>query len=140
MWSLGILTYEMASLEVPFDAEEIVGLMNKIVNSSYKPIPKFYSAELATFISVLLQKDPKNRPTCKALIKLPAIKKIEEYIKTRNGVILREVNLDLSSTSSNFDSSNENTYHQEYNLFKKPSLMAETIKFFGDYEELDLNL
>lgn len=54
MWSLGILTYEMASLEVAFDADDIVGLMKKIVNSSYKPIPKLYSAELATFVNVLL--------------------------------------------------------------------------------------
>lgn len=92
----------MASLEVPFDADEIVGLMKKIVNSGYKPIPKLYSAELATFVNVLLQKHPKNRPSCKALLKLPAIKKIEDFIKSKNCHILRESEFQDSLSSSNF--------------------------------------
>ena len=64
MWSLGILTYEMASLTVPFDAENIVGLMEKIIACKYEPIPSFYSAELATVVKVLLQKIAEDRPDC----------------------------------------------------------------------------
>lgn len=129
MWSLGILTYEMASLEVAFDADDIVGLMKKIVNSSYKPIPKLYSAELATFVNVLLQKDPKNRPSCKALMNLPAIKKIEDYIKTKNQHILRESDLDLSQSGVQSQGTNNNK-----------RIMAKTIRFTGNFKELDLKL
>ena len=63
MWSLGILTYEMACLSVPFDAENIVGLMEKIISCKYQAIPAFYSAELATLINVLLQKRSEDRPS-----------------------------------------------------------------------------
>lgn len=64
MWSLGVLTYEMTCLEVPFDADDIVGLMKKIVSAKYKPIPGFYSAEMATLVNVLLQKNSEERPSC----------------------------------------------------------------------------
>lgn len=64
MWSLGVLTYEMTCKEVPFDADDIVGLMKKIVKAKYKPIPGFYSAEMATLVNVLLQRKSEDRPSC----------------------------------------------------------------------------
>lgn len=77
----------MASLEVPFDANEINGLMNKIVYGNFKPIPKLYSMELSNFINSMLQKDPKNRPSSVEILEMPAIKKIQDYVSNRHGHI-----------------------------------------------------
>lgn len=115
--------------------------MKKIVNSGYKPIPKLYSAELATFVNVLLQKHPKNRPSCKALLKLPAIKKIEDFIKSKNCHILRESEFQDSLSSSNFQTlGDENKLRKQQQTARRKSLMAKTIHFTGDFKDLDLKL
>ena len=54
IWSLGVLIYELVTLTLPFNGEDIVSLSNNICKAKYEPIPTQFSAELATLISVLL--------------------------------------------------------------------------------------
>ena len=35
IWSLGVLTYEMTCLTVPFDSDNVIGLMNRITEGDY---------------------------------------------------------------------------------------------------------
>lgn len=40
MWSIGIIIYEMAMLQVPFKADDIDGLYKKVCRGSYTEIDK----------------------------------------------------------------------------------------------------
>lgn len=43
IWSLGVVMYEMITLNVPFQAEDMEGLAATIVKGKYEPIPKTFS-------------------------------------------------------------------------------------------------
>lgn len=64
MWSLGCLIYEIAALRLPFESDNIYELLDQIRNARYEPIPDYFSKELGHLIKILLQINPKKRPTC----------------------------------------------------------------------------
>jgi NIMA (never in mitosis gene a)-related kinase 1/4/5 len=69
----------MVTLDVPFKAEDMEGLMKTILTGRFTPIPSMYSKELSHLVTQMLQLKPKNRPNCDKLLKMPIIqKKIEE--------------------------------------------------------------
>jgi NIMA (never in mitosis gene a)-related kinase len=47
IWSLGCILYEMATLTVPFKAENYLALASVITECKKKPIPDKYSDDLA---------------------------------------------------------------------------------------------
>ena len=63
IWSLGCILYEMWSLKRPFEADNLAGVVNKIINEDYADIPENFSAELTYMVDMLLVKDPNLRPT-----------------------------------------------------------------------------
>ena len=50
VWSLGCITYEMAALQLPFQAKDMASLYKKVTKGDYKPIPRQYSDELRQVI------------------------------------------------------------------------------------------
>ena len=50
IWALGCILYEMCVLKHAFDANNLLGLVWKIVQETYPPIPKIYSNELRKLI------------------------------------------------------------------------------------------
>ena len=69
----------MVTLNVPFKAEDMEGLMKSIINGKYSPIPGSFSKELSQFINQMLQLKPKNRPTSDKLLRMPIVqRKMEE--------------------------------------------------------------
>ena len=62
IWSLGCVFYEMVTLNVPFKAEDMEGLMKTVLTGKYNPIPNNFSKELSQLINQMLQLKPKNRP------------------------------------------------------------------------------
>lgn len=55
IWSLGVVAYEMALLELPFPANTMEELFKKVVISGkYKPVPSYYSEELRQLIRELM--------------------------------------------------------------------------------------
>lgn len=54
IWSLGVVIFEMAALNVPFQAEDMEGLAKAITKGKFDPIPSFYSDELSKIISLML--------------------------------------------------------------------------------------
>ena len=75
IWSLGCVMYEAMSLKPPFRAQDMEGLYSKILECNYEPLPRLYSSELTSTVSLLLNPDPKQRPTCDHLLSLETFKK-----------------------------------------------------------------
>lgn len=46
VWALGCVLYELCTLKHAFSADNLLGLVYKIVQDKYEPIPTCYSKEL----------------------------------------------------------------------------------------------
>ncbi len=73
IWSLGVLLYEMASLQPPFDANSLHELASKILKGKFPPLPKFYSENMNLLVKTLLQVDSKWRPNINQILKYPLL-------------------------------------------------------------------
>jgi len=74
LWAMGCILYELCTLNHAFDASNLLGLVFKIVQESYPPIPDQYSPQLRELVKQLLSKDPSLRPSCRKIFRLPFIK------------------------------------------------------------------
>eukprot|EP00927_Polykrikos_kofoidii_P078957 TRINITY_DN75759_c0_g1_i1.p1 TRINITY_DN75759_c0_g1~~TRINITY_DN75759_c0_g1_i1.p1 ORF type:complete len:336 (-),score=51.90 TRINITY_DN75759_c0_g1_i1:116-1123(-) len=68
IWALGCVLYEMAALKVPFDAQHLQALVQKIVRGPMPQIPSAYTAELRQLCWDLLHRDQTQRPTATDII------------------------------------------------------------------------
>ncbi|EAR83044.2 Serine/Threonine kinase domain protein (macronuclear) [Tetrahymena thermophila SB210] len=92
VWSLGCIIYELSAQKHPFKGNTIEGLFTNIMKGQYERIPSFYSEELAFVISQCLLQNPKLRPGCDQLLKLPAFasrlqkyeEKYRQYLQNHN--------------------------------------------------------
>lgn len=75
LWSLGCVIFEMVALKPPFRAEDMEGLYRKVLRGQYSRIPPHYSSDLSELISVLLQVNPRHRPSVEELIELPVMRR-----------------------------------------------------------------
>ena len=66
------MLYELCTLEKPFKADNLLGLVLKIVSGKQTPISASlpYSKALRKLIDMMLEKDPKLRPTMKEIIQM----------------------------------------------------------------------
>jgi len=81
MWGLGCVVYEAAGLQPPFKAEDMEGLAHKVCVGKYRRIPSVFSNELSEVIGLLLQVNPRHRPTPSQLLGLPLINKHAGVLK-----------------------------------------------------------
>lgn len=85
IWSLGCILYEMMTFNVPFQANDILGLKHKIINGIYyKDKSNFYSNELNYMVRYLLNIDPKLRPSIYQIISSNTFKKKEHELNLSN--------------------------------------------------------
>lgn len=75
IWSVGCVIYEMAALRPPFMANDMKGLYEKVIRGIFPPIPPGYSADLSSVISLMLQVNPVNRPTCTKLLETDLVRR-----------------------------------------------------------------
>ena len=61
VWSLGCITYEMAALQLPFQAKDMASLYKRVTRGEYKSIPRQYSDDLRRIIHCMLTVRPKDR-------------------------------------------------------------------------------
>ena len=73
MWSLGCVLYEMTSLQHAFCADDMSGLVLKILRGAYDPPPACYSQQLRDLVGRLLSKDPDARPDAEQLLADPLL-------------------------------------------------------------------
>ncbi|KAL0225071.1 hypothetical protein RCL1_002983 [Eukaryota sp. TZLM3-RCL] len=73
IWSMGCVLYEITTLRHAFDANNMKGLVLKILRGVYPPIPAHYSNELRSLISMMFARDPRQRPSINAILRLPHI-------------------------------------------------------------------
>jgi serine/threonine protein kinase len=75
MWGLGCVVFEAAALKPPFRAEDMEGLAHKVCVGKYGRIPPVFSSDLSEAIGVLLQVNPRHRPTPAQFLSIPIIDK-----------------------------------------------------------------
>lgn len=75
IWSLGCVLYEVATLNPPFQANDMKGLYRKVIAGDYPPLPSLYSEDLSRLISFLLRVEPRKRPGCDELLQMPLLSK-----------------------------------------------------------------
>ena len=68
VWSLGCVLYELCTLEHAFQADNLLGLVYKIVREEPKQIPEIYSEQMQEIVTLLLTKDVEKRPTIQQLL------------------------------------------------------------------------
>ncbi|CAF1193266.1 unnamed protein product [Adineta ricciae] len=73
VWSLGCVLYELTTLKHAFDANNMNGLMMKIIRGSFNPVPLKFSADLRTLIALTLRREPRERPSINTILKKPFI-------------------------------------------------------------------
>jgi serine/threonine protein kinase len=74
----------MTTLEPPFQAEDMEGLMKSVTLGIYPPINLKYSKELSQVIKVMLQQKAKARPSAEKLFNSNIIQKKIEELKIEN--------------------------------------------------------
>lgn len=85
VWSLGCVLYELCMLKHAFQADNLLGLVYKIVSDDYEAIPKFYSkGPLNNLIQQMLEKNADKRPSVRDLLAHKDIQEyMTEYVRTR---------------------------------------------------------
>ena len=138
IWSLGCIIQELCTLNLCFDGDSFVEIINKIMESNYEKINQnIYGIDLQNLIDSLLEKDIKKRPDINSIIKIinklkdenPNKQKIDLYLN--NGVyeeflIEREIQNSLEQVKMVI-------YEREefYTILKKFSLVIPTFIFFS---------
>jgi len=73
IWSLGVLLYEMAALQPPFNAQSLHQLAQKIIQGKYSKLPNHFSPQFDQLIKHMLQRDPAARPTIHQILRHPLV-------------------------------------------------------------------
>lgn len=94
MWSIGCVLYEMLALRPPFQAEDMEGLYRKVLRGQYPRIPSQYSNDMGEVVAMLLQVNPRHRPSVDQLLQMP---QCARHNPTAGGVI-PDGNVDLLQT------------------------------------------
>eukprot|EP00933_Yihiella_yeosuensis_P048592 TRINITY_DN4487_c1_g1_i1.p1 TRINITY_DN4487_c1_g1~~TRINITY_DN4487_c1_g1_i1.p1 ORF type:complete len:400 (-),score=81.63 TRINITY_DN4487_c1_g1_i1:202-1380(-) len=74
IWSLGCVLYELCMLKHAFESQSLMGLVYRIIQERYEPIPSFYSKELSELVGVLLTKSVASRPNADELLQQAFVK------------------------------------------------------------------
>ena len=74
IWALGVALYAMITGKLPFNDEFLPRLQYSIISGDYKPLPEGLSSNVKNIISVLLLKNPEDRPTINELLENPWIR------------------------------------------------------------------
>lgn len=94
VWSMGVLLYELALMEPPFQAKTMKDLSKVICRGKYPRLPSCYSQELHDMVKTLLVLDPSKRPTMHDVCRMPACTIRRHYL----GEGVRDWNIQIVPT------------------------------------------
>ena len=84
VWALGVTTYCLAYLSLPFNSPSYIDLIDKISTSEVEfPETRKISDDLKELILQMLEKDPAKRITCKEIKKNKWMNKGKEDLKVK---------------------------------------------------------
>lgn len=76
IWAMGCILYEMCARRVPFDAQDLKGLIQRITKGPSPEIPAEYSSGLRHLCKELLDRDPGKRPPAADILKKPVVQEM----------------------------------------------------------------
>jgi|ERR1711934_180928 len=94
VWSLGILLYELAVMEPPFQAKTMKDLSKYICRGKYPKLPSCYSSELHNMVKNLLVLEPSKRPSMADVVRMESCTKRRQYL----GEGVRDWNIQVHPT------------------------------------------
>ena len=75
VWSLGVILYELLTLELPFQAKNLAALARKVLTQAPPPINRDdYSEEMQELVDATLEKTPASRPTVGQILRRPFVR------------------------------------------------------------------
>ena len=74
IWSLGVMLYEMCTLNYPFMGLNMDQLKNAVVRGRFAPLPGYLHQDFTKLISRMLHMEPSKRPSVDELLSDPVIK------------------------------------------------------------------
>jgi serine/threonine protein kinase len=74
IWALGCILYEMCCLKHAFKANNLLGIVFKIVAQQAPPVPPPHSRELAALVERMLTKDAATRPSIAEVLATPLLR------------------------------------------------------------------
>lgn len=96
VWSLGVIMYELLTLEQPFKGDNPLLIANKIVKGVHEPIPEGkYSKELIEIIQKCMTVESKDRPNVVDLCAMytPIMLKHMDSLREREASLLQKIKL-----------------------------------------------
>eukprot|EP00930_Biecheleria_cincta_P001574 TRINITY_DN102708_c0_g1_i1.p1 TRINITY_DN102708_c0_g1~~TRINITY_DN102708_c0_g1_i1.p1 ORF type:complete len:821 (-),score=151.37 TRINITY_DN102708_c0_g1_i1:52-2514(-) len=84
LWSLGVLTYELTALKVPFHATSLPALIMKVCSATPDPLPQQYSRDLEEIVHGFLEKEPRKRLSLNSVLSNPYARHHIERLLTRS--------------------------------------------------------
>lgn len=94
VWSLGVLLYELAVMEPPFQAKTMKDLSKVICRGKYQRLPSCYSQELNDMVRNLLVLEPSKRPSMSEVLRLDSVGSRRHYL----GEGVRDWNIQIVPT------------------------------------------
>lgn len=73
IWSLGCVIYEILTLVPPFRAKDMNGLYKKVTKGIFDEPPRNYSADIGKIITNMIKVNPKERPSCDEILRMPEV-------------------------------------------------------------------
>jgi len=128
IWSLGVVLYEMCTLNPPFTDTSMQGLWKKVMKGIYPSLPSRYSKDLSTMIATLLNVSATKRPSCSQILHMPAC---EEHL-------LEEENYEISQELLNTIKLPRNLKHLNTRLPKSQYEDEEAYKWEASYSHQEL--
>ena len=113
IWSLGCSIYHLAKTTPPFNDENLIKLGQSIVNDEPQELPGCYSDELKHFVSKLMTKNKKMRPSATESLQLIPEKILIKYNKSKN---------DKNLNSQSFDDKKKKNKDISMNNFKEKNV------------------
>lgn len=97
IWALGCVLYELAALRVPFDAQSLQKLVQKITRGPAPVLPSAYSQELKQLSGDLLHRDESQRPSASDILQRPIVQnEIRRMLREEQAKGAKEVSCDYS--------------------------------------------
>ena len=96
VWSLGVVTFELMALELPFQANSLPALISRIISlpPNWQRAPRHFSKSLFDLTTSMLHKKPGSRPTLKQVVSTDFLKahisKLLSYTLNNNNGGVRE--------------------------------------------------